>query len=59
MGMPYPRVIPHSDGSGTVDRVGEGVSNEWIGRSVWCYCVSCKSHSSDMREENWSLGLRR
>ena len=37
LGMPYPRVIPHSDGSGTVDTVGEGVSREWIGRRVWCY----------------------
>jgi NADPH:quinone reductase len=37
LGMPYPRVIPHSDGSGTVDVVGEGVSGEWIGRRVWCY----------------------
>ena len=37
IGMPYPRVIPHSDGSGTVDAVGEGVSREWIGRPVWCY----------------------
>jgi NADPH:quinone reductase-like Zn-dependent oxidoreductase len=37
VGMPYPRVIPHSDGSGTVDAVGEGVSLEWIGRRVWCY----------------------
>jgi NADPH2:quinone reductase len=37
VGMPYPRVIPHSDGSGTVDTVGEGVSREWIGRRVWCY----------------------
>ena len=37
VGMPYPRVIPHSDGSGTVDVVGEGVSREWIGRRVWCY----------------------
>jgi NADPH2:quinone reductase len=36
-GMPYPRVIPHSDGAGQVDQVGEGVSSEWIGRSVWCY----------------------
>lgn len=36
-GMPYPRVIPHSDGAGTVDAVGEGVSPEWIGRRVWCY----------------------
>ena len=35
--MPYPRVIPHSDGSGTVDAVGDGVSREWIGRRVWCY----------------------
>jgi NADPH2:quinone reductase len=37
VGMPYPRVIPHSDGSGTVDAVGEGVSREWIGWRVWCY----------------------
>jgi NADPH2:quinone reductase len=36
-GMPYPRIIPHSDGAGTVDAVGEGVSQEWIGRRVWCY----------------------
>lgn len=36
-GMPYPRIIPHSDGAGTVDAVGEGVSPEWIGRRVWCY----------------------
>jgi NADPH:quinone reductase len=37
VGMPYPRVIPHSDGSGTVDAVGEGVSREWVGQRVWCY----------------------
>jgi NADPH2:quinone reductase len=37
VGMPYPRVIPHSDGSGAVDLVGGGVSREWIGRRVWCY----------------------
>jgi len=36
-GMPYPRVIPHSDGAGTVDAVGEGVSREWIGKRVWCF----------------------
>jgi NADPH:quinone reductase len=36
-GMPYPRVIPHSDGAGRVDQIGEGVSSDWIGRSVWCY----------------------
>jgi len=37
VGMPYPRVIPHSDGAGVVEKVGEGVSPEWMGRRVWCY----------------------
>src|ERR1700751_3143734 len=37
IGMPYPRIIPHSDGAGRIDKVGEGVPSEWIGRSVWCY----------------------
>ena len=37
VGMPYPRTIPHSDGAGTVEAVGKGVSREWIGRRVWCY----------------------
>lgn len=36
-GMPFPRIIPHSDGAGTIDAVGECVSEEWIGRRVWCY----------------------
>src|SRR5262249_34956625 len=36
-GMPYPRVITHSDGGGYVDQLGTGVSAEWMGRSVWCY----------------------
>ena len=37
VGMGYPRVIPHSDGAGTVDTVGEDVSRDWIGQRVWCY----------------------
>jgi NADPH2:quinone reductase len=36
-GMSFPRVIPHSDGAGVVDRVGSGLGDEWIGRRVWCY----------------------
>jgi len=36
-GMPYPRVIPHSDGAGVVDLTGNDVPTEWIGRRVWCY----------------------
>jgi NADPH:quinone reductase len=34
--MPYPRVIPHSDGAGVVDGVGEGVRGR-VGRRVWVY----------------------
>lgn len=37
VGMAYPRVIPHSDGAGKIDQIGEGVSRAWLGRSVWCY----------------------
>ena len=36
-GMPYPRVIPHSDGAGIIDRVGDGVSASRVGERVWCY----------------------
>jgi NADPH2:quinone reductase len=39
VGMPYPRVIPHSDGAGTIDRVGEGVSASRVGERVWCYAA--------------------
>lgn len=35
--MPYPRVIPHSDGSGTINRVGDGVDPNRIGQRVWVY----------------------
>src|SRR5438045_1132847 len=36
-GMPYPRVIPHSDGAGTIDAVGEGVDRARIGERVWVF----------------------
>lgn len=36
-GMVYPRVVPHSDGAGVIDRVGEGVAKERIGERVWCF----------------------
>ena len=35
--MPYPRVIPHSDGAGVIDRVGDGVDPGRVGRRVWVY----------------------
>jgi NADPH:quinone reductase len=30
-------VIPHSDGSGVVDEVGEAVDEAWLGKRVWLY----------------------
>src|SRR6516165_915692 len=35
--MPFPRVIPHSDGAGTVESVGDGVDPARIGQQVWVY----------------------
>lgn len=35
--MRHPRVIPHNDGAGIIDAVGEGVSSERIGERVWIY----------------------
>lgn len=32
-----PRVIPDSDGAGTIDRIGRGVSGRRLGERVWVY----------------------
>jgi NADPH2:quinone reductase len=37
VGMPYPRVIPHSDGAGVVDAIGDGVAEARLGERVWCF----------------------
>ena len=37
VGMPYPRVIPHSDGAGEIDQVGDGVTASRKGERVWCF----------------------
>src|SRR6266850_85252 len=33
----YPRVIPHSDGAGEIDMVGEGVAPSRLGERVWTW----------------------
>ncbi len=33
----YPRVIPHSDGAGEIDRVGDGVPAARLGERVWLW----------------------
>ncbi|MBR8840389.1 MAG: NADPH:quinone reductase [Stigonema ocellatum SAG 48.90 = DSM 106950] len=35
--MRHPRVIPHNDGAGVIDAVGEGVSPSRVGERVWIY----------------------
>ena len=35
--MPFPRVIPHQDGMGVVDRVGPGVPAARVGQPVWLF----------------------
>jgi NADPH2:quinone reductase len=36
-GMPYPRVIPHSDGAGVIESVGPGVPASRVGERVWVW----------------------
>jgi NADPH2:quinone reductase len=37
--MGFPRVIPHQDGAGVIDRVGPGVPASRLGERVWVYIV--------------------
>ena len=35
--LEFPEIIPHSDGAGTIDAIGTGVSRQRIGERVWLY----------------------
>jgi NADPH2:quinone reductase len=35
--MPFPRIVPHSDGAGVIDAVGPDVAEDRAGEHVWCY----------------------
>jgi len=35
--LPFPRIVPHSDGMGIVDAAGDGVPRERIGQRVWVW----------------------
>ena len=35
--MAYPRVVPHSDGAGVIDSVGDGVDTGRVGERVWVW----------------------
>ena len=35
--IPFPRIVPHSDGSGVIDQVGRAVDRKRIGERVWVW----------------------
>jgi NADPH2:quinone reductase len=35
--LPFPRIVPHSDGAGTIDAVGSGVDAGRVGERVWVW----------------------
>jgi NADPH:quinone reductase len=35
--LPFPRIVPHSDGSGVIDAVGAGVPPQRVGERVWVW----------------------
>jgi NADPH:quinone reductase len=35
--LPFPRIVPHSDGAGVIDAVGDGVPAARIGERVWLW----------------------
>jgi NADPH:quinone reductase len=35
--LPFPRIIPHSDGAGVIDQVGSSVTSARIGERVWTW----------------------
>lgn len=37
LSMPFPRIIPHQDGAGVIEAVGEGVDASRTGERVWFY----------------------
>jgi NADPH2:quinone reductase len=36
----FPEVIPHLDGAGVIDAIGEGVDHERLGQRVWLYLAA-------------------
>jgi NADPH:quinone reductase len=46
----YPRVVPHSDGAGTIDMVGDGVSPSRVGERVWVWNAQWKRPSGTAAE---------
>ena len=35
--LPFPRIVPHSDGAGVIDRIGDGVHRSRLNQRVWVW----------------------
>jgi NADPH2:quinone reductase len=46
----FPRVIPHSDGAGVIDMVGDGVAASRVGERVWTWNAQWKRASGTSAE---------
>jgi NADPH2:quinone reductase len=40
--LPFPRIVPHSDGAGVIDAVGAGVPRARVGERVWTWNAAWK-----------------
>lgn len=40
--MPFDKIVPHSDGAGVIDEVGDGVDGTRMGERVWVYNAQWK-----------------
>ncbi len=40
--LPFPRIVPHSDGAGVIDAIGEGVAAARLGERVWTWNAAWK-----------------
>jgi NADPH2:quinone reductase len=40
--LPFPRIVPHSDGAGEIDKVGDGVATARLGERVWTWNAAWK-----------------
>lgn len=40
--LPFPRIVPHSDGAGVIDKIGQGVATARLGERVWTWNAAWK-----------------
>ena len=52
----FPQIVPHSDGAGIIDQVGDGVPENRIGERVWIYCGQWQ-RAFGLLQYMWRFGL--